>query len=56
MPLINCKVFMTLSWSKNCVIRSKTYRKAIPAERDNPAVTRINNPTNATFEITNAKL
>ena len=56
MPLINCKVFLTFNWSKNCVIRSKTYRKAIPVEGDNPAVTGINNPTNATFKITNAKL
>ena len=41
---------LTLTWSANCVLRSKG-KKA--AKRDNPA---INNPTNTTFRIPDAKL
>ena len=30
MPLINCEVSLTLTWSENCVITSKAIRKADP--------------------------
>ena len=54
MPLINCEVSLTLSWSENCVITSKATREDGPDA--DPAVTGINNPTNATFKITDCKL
>ena len=43
-PLINCEVSLTLTWSEYCVITSKATREAGP-EAD-PAVAGINNPTN----------
>ena len=55
MPLINCEVSLTLTWSENCVltdITTKTARNANP--NANPPVEAglpINAPTNATFEI-----
>ena len=48
MPLINYEVSSILTWSANCVITNKTYREAVVAG--------INNPVNATFEITDTKL
>ena len=54
MPLINCEVYLTLTWSENCVLTSKATREADPDA--NPAVDEINNPTNATFKITGTKL
>ena len=53
-PLINCQVSLTLIWSENCVITSKATREADPDA--NPAVDKINNPTNATFKIKDTKL
>ena len=53
-PLINCEASLTLTWSENCVLTSKATREADPDV--NPAVDEINNPTNATFKITNCKL
>ena len=50
MPLINCEVSLTLTWSQNCVLISRAYREA------NPAVAGTNNPTNATFKIKDTKL
>ena len=50
MSLINCEVSLILTWSENCVITSKTTRDA------NPAVAGIDNPTGATFRITDTKL
>ena len=50
MPLINCEVSLTWAWSENCVITSKKRRIA------SATVTRINNPTGATFKITDTKL
>ena len=41
---------MALTWSADCVLRSKATKAA---EGDNPA---INNPTNETFKITDIKL
>ena len=48
-PLINCEINLTLTWSENCVITSKVTRDV------GPAVAAINNPTNATFKITDTK-
>ena len=49
MPLINCEVSLTLTWSENCVITSLG-RRAI-------ANTRIDtSPTSTTFKITDTKL
>ena len=52
MPLINCKIPLTLSWYEECVLASKATRIAI-AE---PVISAINNPTNAVFKITDCKL
>ena len=47
-PLINCEVSLTLTWSENCVTRE--------ADPDpDPAVAGINNPSNAVFKVTNCK-
>ena len=54
MPLINCQVSLTLTWSENCVLTSKAAREADPDA--NFALDEINNPTNATFKITDTKL
>ena len=56
MPLISCEVSLTLAWSENCVSTSKAYREAVAAQGGNPAVAGINNPTCATFKITDTKL
>ena len=53
-PLINCEVSLTLTWSENCVITSKATREADPDA--DPAVNKINNPTNAAFKIKDTKL
>ena len=53
-PLINCEVSLTLTWSENCVITSKATREADPDA--DPAVGGINNPINAVFKITDCKL
>ena len=49
MPLINCEVSLTLTWSENCVITSIERRVITNTRRDT-------SPTNATFEITDTKL
>ena len=54
MLLINCEINLILTWSKKCVLTSKAIRDADPDA--NPAVAAIDNPTNATFEITDTKL
>ena len=56
MPLINCKINLILTWSENCILTSKATRDAAPAQAGNPAVTRVNNLTNAIFKITDTKL
>ena len=55
MPLVNCEINLILTWSENCVLASKT-KDAVPAQGENSAVAAIDNPTNATFQITNTKL
>ena len=52
MPLINFEINLILTWSKNCVLTSKATRKA----NIETVVVRINNPTDATFKITDTKL
>ena len=55
MPLINCEINLILTWSKNCLLtQSKATRDADPDA--DPAVAAINNPTNATFKITDVNL
>ena len=54
MPLINCELFFTLTWSKNCVITDETTQHA--DHKANPLLLEIRAPTGATFEITDTKL
>ena len=54
-PLINCEVSLTLSWSGNCVITSLEKRLVTAAQGDNPAVY-DDSPTNAVCKITDCKL
>ena len=53
-PLINCEVELILTWFKNCVLIEKSTRdvnyNAVPRASE------INNPENATFQITDTKL
>ena len=56
MPLINCEVSLTLTWSEKCVLTDITTQTARAAQVDNPARPAINAPTNATFKITDTKL
>ena len=49
MPLINCEVSLTLTWSENCLLTSKATRDA------SRGVIAINNPRGATFKITDTK-
>ena len=55
-PLINCKTNLILTWSEDYVLTSKATRDAVPTHGGNPTVARVNNPTDATFKITNTKL
>ena len=52
-PLINCEVSLTVTWSENCVITRKATREADPDA--DPVVAGINNPTNAVFKTTDCK-
>ena len=56
MPLINCEVFLTSTWSENCVLTDITRQAVRDAHGDNPARPAINAPTNAIFQITETKL
>ena len=56
MPLINSEVFLTLTWSDNCVLMDITTQAARAAQGDNPARLAINAPANATFKIGGIKL
>ena len=56
MPLINCEINLILTWSQKCVLTSKATRNVVPAQGRNPAVTAVNNPTNATSQIKDTKL
>ena len=52
--MINCEVSLTLIWFENCVIKSNATKDADP--NANYAVPGINNPTDATFKITDPNL
>ena len=56
MSLINCEINLISTWSENCVLTSKATRDAVPAQGGNPAVSRVNVPTNVTFKSTIVKL
>ena len=56
MHLINCEVFLTLTWSKNCVLTDITTQAVRAAQGDNPARQVINAARNAAFKITDTKL
>ena len=53
-PLINCEVELILTWFKNCVLIDKITRNA--NYNADPIVYEINNPEDATFQITDTKL
>ena len=53
-PLINCEVKLILTWFKSCVLIDKLTRDA--DYNADPRVSEINNPKNATFQITDTKL
>ena len=54
MPLINSEINPVLKWSENCVLKSKALKDA---ETDaDAAENAIDNPTKATFKITDTKL
>ena len=53
-PLINCEINLILTWSDNCVITSKATTDANPGV--DPAISEINNPSNATFKVTDTTL
>ena len=53
-PQINCEVELILTWFKNCVLIEKSTRDA--NYNVNPRFSEINNPENATFQITDTKL
>ena len=55
-PLSNCEINFILTWSENRVLINKATRTALPTQGENPAVVAINKPTNATFQIADAKL
>ena len=52
MPLINSEVELTLFWFKNCVLINKSTRDA---NYNEPIDRKIDNPEDATFQITDTK-
>ena len=61
-PLFNCEVYLTLTWSKDCIILSKAKGDAVAAtelsaENISNAVPGVDvSETNATFEIKDTQL
>ena len=55
MPLINCNMSLTLTWSADCVIISMEKREITPSQGNNPAVF-DHSSANVTFKITGTKL
>ena len=53
-PLINCEIELILTWFKNYLLISKATREA--DYEVNPVVYEVDNPENATFQITDTKL
>ena len=56
MPLINCKVSLTLKWCENYVLTDITEQTAAATQGDNSARPATHAPTNAKFKITNTTL
>ena len=56
MPLINCEVSLTLTWSEKCVLTDITTQTARAAQGDSRASEKIDAPKNAVFKISNTKL
>ena len=56
MPLINCELSLTLTWSENCVLTDITTQTARKVDPPVEGRERIDGPTNATFKITDTKL
>ena len=54
MPLINCEVSLSLTWSESCVLTDIITQTADP--NADLAIPAINAPTNATFKITDTKV
>ena len=57
LPLINCKIELDLSWSKECIISEKSITPAISRNPDaNPPVPVVEliQTTRATFQINDA--
>ena len=54
MPLNNCEVSLTLTWSEN-VVTTKIDKTVRAAQGDSPAQKKINQES-ATFKITDTKL
>ena len=53
MPLINCEVPLTLTWSKNCVITDERTQDGDP--NIVPPLFEIRASANSTFQITDIK-
>ena len=53
-PFISCEIRLVLTWSENCVLTSKSTRSA--NYENEFVVYRIDDPANATFQITDTKL
>ena len=51
MPLINCEVSLTLTWSENYVLTDIKTQAEVAAQGGNPARERIDAPTNAMIII-----
>ena len=56
MPLINCEVPLTLTWSENCVLTDITTQTARAPQGDNPVRPAICAPASAKLTITDTKL
>ena len=52
--MINCEISLVLTWSENCVLTSKSTRTG--NYENDPVVSRIYDPADATFKITDTKL
>ena len=56
MPLINCEVSLTLTWSENWVLTDISTQSARVAQGDDPEKERIDATTNVIFKTTDTKL
>ena len=53
-PLINCEISLTLTWSKICMLICKARKDG--NYTDNPILPKIDTPANAIFQIADTKL